>query len=67
MPEEQTERPEDEAGRIHDFSASSYSESIYRSADLERAARRKGRRGHVAVDREADTGPIPIYPRQDWP
>jgi uncharacterized membrane protein YgcG len=63
MPEEQTERPEDEAGRIHDYS---YTDSIYRSADLERDERRKARRGQVPVDREADTGPIPIYPREEW-
>lgn len=68
MPEEQSPRPEDEEGRIHDSSASrsSYSESIYRSADLRREERRRARRGRATVDREADTGPIPIYPREEW-
>jgi uncharacterized membrane protein YgcG len=62
MPEEQT-RPEDEEGRIHDFASA---QSIYRSPDLQQADRRRARRARGGVDREADTGPIPIYPREEW-
>lgn len=65
-PEEQT-RPEDEIGRIHDFAGpTSTSLSIYRSPDLMRADRRRAGQSRGGVDREADTGPIPIYPREEW-